>query len=86
MPPTATEITARLNTVLRRHLRFVDELEAIPPDSELIDLGLDSLSAINLLLELEEEFGVAFPDELLSPETFRTAANLNATLQQLLQP
>ncbi len=65
-----------LLTLLRRHLRFLEASDEFTLDTELRDLGLNSMGAIDLLLDLESSFGITFPDELLAPETFRTAASI----------
>ena len=44
----------------------------LKPSASLFDLGLDSMGTVQLLLELEETFGVTFPDEALTPEVFAT--------------
>lgn len=38
-------------------------VEDIVPDAKLEDLGVDSLKAINILFELEEEFDIEIPNE-----------------------
>lgn len=40
----------------------VDE-ENIDFDSKFVDLGIDSLDMANLLLTIEEKYGVSIPDE-----------------------
>ena len=47
-------------------------------DAELGKLGLDSLQSIELLMALEQEFGVAIPDEKITVDSFATPANLLA--------
>jgi acyl carrier protein len=49
----------------------------------LKDLGLDSLASIDLLLELEDEFDVVFPDELLTEKTFENANTLWKIVHEL---
>jgi acyl carrier protein len=39
------------------------EPDALAPDAPLIDYGLDSARAIDLLVALEETFGIRIPDE-----------------------
>ena len=68
--------------ILRTHLRFEDD-EEIPMDVRLEELGLDSMGAINVLLDIEDTFDVSFPDELLTEETFRTASSLRDAILQL---
>jgi len=85
MATTDDDISRKLEAVLRPHLRFLDPGATIAPDEPLGDLGLDSMAAINLLLDLETTFGVQIPDDLLSAETFETLASLEATFRPLLE-
>lgn len=62
--------------VLGRHLKYAPPDQDIPLDADLKELGLDSMGAIDLLLDLEQSLRIVFPDELLTEETFRNAANL----------
>jgi acyl carrier protein len=41
------------------------------------------MSALTLLLELEEKFDITFPDTLLNATTFRSAKNLESVIQML---
>jgi acyl carrier protein len=41
-------------------------------DDDLTLRGLDSMRTVALLVELEQEFGITFPDEWLVPATFAT--------------
>ncbi|MCA9940881.1 MAG: hypothetical protein KC418_19720 [Anaerolineales bacterium] len=74
----------RLLPILRRHLRLSEATEPFPVEEKLNRMGLDSLSAINLLLDLEDGFDIVFPDALLNGETFRTALTLGDAIDQLL--
>jgi acyl carrier protein len=40
------------------------ERELIVAQANLIDLGIDSLKAINIVFELEEEFDIEIPNEV----------------------
>ena len=51
-------------------------------DSSLPDLGLDSLSAVNLSVDLEEAFALLFPDDVLIAATFLTAGSLWAAVRK----
>lgn len=52
---------------------------------DLRDLGLDSMASIKLLLELEEVFGVIFPDEYLVADTFKNTITLYERLTELIE-
>ena len=80
------DLSDRLQTVLRPHLKFLEPGAPIPADATLGTLGLDSMATINFLLDFETAFGVQVPDDLLSAEMFETLATLEATVLPLLAP
>ena len=65
------DITAQFEEVLLRHLRLVKQ-DSVDYDAELAQLGLDSMTAVAVLLDMEKTFGIRFPDEMLVEGTFRT--------------
>jgi acyl carrier protein len=69
-------LAEKLLGILSKHLKLVDNAYAIPMEQRLDELGLDSIGAINLLLDLEDNFTISFPDFMLTEETFRTPATL----------
>jgi acyl carrier protein len=72
---TTTAWDSGFEDVLRPHLPYAGG-RALRPDDALADLGLDSLEVINLLLDIEGTYGLAFPDEMLTAETFATVGSL----------
>ncbi|MCX4911488.1 phosphopantetheine-binding protein [Streptomyces sp. NBC_00878] len=70
---------------VRPFLPFLPPQEPLLPDSELRDLGLDSLGTVQLLGTLEETYQVRFLDGALSMDTFRSAGALWATVESMLQ-
>lgn len=48
----------------------------IPDDMRLIGNVLDSMAVNNLIVALEENFGIVFDDEDLSAEAFESVASL----------
>jgi acyl carrier protein len=74
-------LEVRLISLLRPFLRLLPAEADLPMDAELGKLGLDSMQSIELLMALEQEFGVTIPDEKITVETFATPANLLALIQ-----
>ena len=70
--------------ILRGQLPFLEADEKLTEDTVLRDLGLDSLTMVDLLATLESSYGVRFRDDALTMETFRTPATLWAALSGLL--
>ena len=81
---TTEKVNSKYLGILRQHIRFVNQEQTIPMDTELEKLGLDSMSAIDLLLNLEQTFEVVFPDEMITAETFRTATTLQEAVKSLV--
>lgn len=81
---TPTELETRFEAVLRPRLRLLPADQPLDYQEKLGKLGLDSMAAIDLLMELEGQIGTPIPDELLTAETFSTAHNLLAVLKKLL--
>jgi acyl carrier protein len=77
-------ITTRFEQCLRRHLRLVMP-DSIEYAVELVQFGLDSMTAVALLLDIEKTFAIRFPDELIAEDTFRTAGTLKKAVQLLLE-
>ncbi|AEV87127.1 hypothetical protein ACWT_6110 [Actinoplanes sp. SE50] len=72
--------------LLQRSLGGAAEAEPLHPDADLRALGLDSMGIIGLLVDLEEEFGVSFPDHALTFATFATPRTLWSALAELRSP
>ncbi|ANP56012.1 acyl carrier protein [Streptomyces griseochromogenes] len=63
-----TEFEKILLTVLRTSASETP----LGPDSDLRAAGLSSIGTIDLLMRLEERYGVKFPDSALNGRTFAT--------------
>lgn len=57
-----SEIEARVKAIIVDKLG-VDESEVTPTASFTNDLGADSLDTVELIMELEKEFGISIPDD-----------------------
>jgi acyl carrier protein len=73
----------RFEAVLREHLNRLPPEADLTGDLSMADAGLNSLGTVNLLVALEDEFGVLFPDELLAASTFETPAALWKVLREI---
>jgi acyl carrier protein len=70
---TTSAWDARLDDVLHGVLPLLPELA---DDTCLRNHGLDSLATIEVLIQLEDAYGVSIPDTLLTADTFATPASL----------
>lgn len=65
-----------VQSLLRRHLPHLPDGQDLASDAPLRELGLDSMQAVELVFDLEDEIGIIFPDEAMTAETFATLRSL----------
>jgi acyl carrier protein len=70
-------------SVLREYLPLAGA-DPLDPTARLVDLGLDSLNTVEILVRMEEEFNVQFPDEDLTVDTFASVGSLWSVLSALV--
>ena len=59
-------------------------IEKVTADAKIVDdLGADSLDVVELLSQLEDEFGITIPDEEI--EKLVTVADVASTLEKLVK-
>jgi acyl carrier protein len=56
---------------------------SLSDDADLYRAGMSSLSTVNVMMALEEEFGVEFPESMLQPSTFQSVASIRTALEGL---
>jgi acyl carrier protein len=76
----------RFLEVLLRHLGAAQSVADIAGDTSLRMLGLNSMRAVDLVIDLEEELEFVFPDAEFTDETFSTADSLWRTVQSHRAP
>ena len=83
MAPLSTRnVHDEVVAVLQRH---VTRAEGPPPMTvELENLGVDSMKAIDLLLDIEEQLAIAIPDDQITRENFATGERIVALIAALL--
>ena len=76
-------VTDRLRSLIVQSIERSTDAHTVTPDARLADLGLDSVSGLSLLLAMEEEFDVTFPEDLLTNDVFESLASLETALKAL---
>ena len=73
-----TDVKDRLKKLLVERLKLQVEPGSIDEDAPLFGegLGLDSIDALELVVGLEQEFGVQVPDEAVGREAFASISAL----------
>ncbi|KMO31055.1 acyl carrier protein [Methylobacterium tarhaniae] len=67
-----------IRSILARHGTLAGRIDRLSDDDCLFDHGLDSFGAVQVMMDLEEHFGLEFPEHLLSREVFSTVRNIRS--------
>jgi acyl carrier protein len=59
------------------------DLKGLSDESDLYDAGLTSFASVQLMLALEDHFGVEFPERMQNRRTFSSIANILASVDEL---
>ncbi|QDL55816.1 acyl carrier protein [Rhodoferax aquaticus] len=78
------DLESRIRTVLAAHGRLSQDAQTLARDADLQQAGMTSHASVNVMLGLEGEFDVEFPDHMLSRSVFSSVASISAALQQLI--
>lgn len=74
----------KIRTILSAHGRLTQSIDKLNDDSDLYQAGLTSLATVGLMLALEDEFDIEFPDSVLSRKTFGSIDTIADTVEDLL--
>ncbi len=77
---SSNEIAMRLVALIPE--RLLETGDGFTADSDLYENGLDSMAIMQLLVLIEEEFGVAIPESELTRENFRSARRIAEVLSR----
>ena len=67
---------SELREIVVTHGKLVKPLAALGDEGDLFSAGLDSLAVVNVMLAIEDSFGIEFPDALLNRQSFSSIAAL----------
>ena len=82
--PHDLSVDTRIRNVLRDHARLSADLTELAENADLYDSGMTSHASVNLMLALENEFDVEFPDELLTRSVFSSIGSIKTAIVGLL--
>ncbi|MGA9028518.1 MAG: acyl carrier protein [Steroidobacteraceae bacterium] len=73
----------RIRQVLQNHGRLSTSAFELAEDADLYEAGMSSLASVNVMLALEGEFNIEFPDQMLNRSVFSSIAAIGAAVKQL---
>lgn len=73
----------RIRSVLRQHAQLAQSIEELSDEADLYRAGLTSHATVNVMLALEDEFEIEFPESLLLRRTFGSVRGIEEALSSV---
>lgn len=69
--------------IVNQHGKLSTATENLNMDDDLYNAGLTSLATVGLMLALEDEFDIEFPDSLLNRKTFSSIRSILEAVEDI---
>ena len=76
----------RIRRVVAEHGHLPVDVATLDDDTDLFQAGMTSHASVNLMLGLEAEFDIEFPDAMLKRSVFQSVSAIDAALDELGAP
>jgi acyl carrier protein len=73
----------KIRAILKEHGRLAKDVDALDDNADLYQAGMTSHASVNVMLALEGEFDVEFPDEMLKRSSFESIAAIASAVESL---
>jgi len=73
----------RIRSVLAEHGQLGLDAAALDRTTDLYEAGMTSRASVSVMLALESEFGIEFPDSMLRRDMFESIEAIGAAVEQL---
>ena len=78
-------MNSKIQAIIREHSGLSAAADALGENEDLYDAGMTSHATVNVMLALENEFDVEFPDRMLRRQVFGSVASMRQALEELLK-
>ncbi len=73
----------KIRRILKDHARLSKDAETLAEDADLYQAGMTSHASVNVMLALEGEFDIEFPDAMLKRSAFESISAIRSAIEQL---
>jgi acyl carrier protein len=77
--------TEKIRGLVAEHARLRVDVATLDDDEDLFQAGMTSHASVNLMLALEDEFGIEFPQATLRRATFRSVAAMAQAVRNVTE-
>jgi acyl carrier protein len=82
-PSDSGHIIRRVRRIVAQYGELPVNIETISDNTELYAVGLKSFAVVQLMLALEDEFGVEFPEHRLNRRSFADIRTIAEAIKEL---
>jgi acyl carrier protein len=76
-------MTDKIRKILAEHGRLSQDATTLPETGDLYQAGMTSHASVNVMLALEGEFDIEFPDHMLKRSVFESIAAIRGAVEEL---
>lgn len=76
-------VKERIRKIIKDHAHLPSDVETLDDSADLNDAGMTSHANVMLMLALENEFGLEFPDSMLSRRVFESVDTIALAINSL---
>lgn len=73
----------KIRNILKEHGRLSKDADTLDANADLYQAGMTSHASVNVMLALEGEFDIEFPDAMLKRNVFSSIAAIGAAVSEL---
>jgi len=78
-----SENAVKIRNILKEHGRLTKDALALGEADDLYQAGMTSHASVNVMLALEGEFDVEFPDHMLKRSVFESIGAITSAIDEL---
>ena len=72
-----------IRQILTDHAKLASDVKTLKDDFDLYQAGMTSHASVNVMLALEAQFDIEFPDRMLKRNVFESIASIETALKEL---
>jgi acyl carrier protein len=78
-------IVERVKNVIIKYAEIPEDITSLDENESLFVKGMSSRASVAVMIGLESEFDIEFPDEMLRREVFESTYSISKAVESLLQ-
>jgi len=73
----------QIRQIIREHANLAVDVDSLADDDDLYQAGMTSHASVNVMIALEDTFGIEFLDSMLTRGVFESVGSIAAALQEV---